>query len=244
MDAVDDSVRDVMQVCRNGHVTTDLLRNCPEHGLTHCDRCGAATMDRCLTCGQELPGAIAVPGFQPVGVRRPPLYCAACGAAFPWTVQPHPAAPEPLATLEALLRRLPRVIRHLRVRHGNRPPFQVVDESDLEDLLRALLPLHFDDVRPQCRTPRYSRVTRTDFLLAPEQLAVAAKFVSPEVGEPQLIEQFQEDAVHYRAQRNCSTLVGFLYDPEGLLRTLPWLMAGGARNDDHLEVRCVVGTYP
>ena len=51
----------------------------------------------------------------------------------------HPAC-GPLALLEELLRRLPRVIRQLRTRQGDRPPLRVEDERDLEDLLRALLP--------------------------------------------------------------------------------------------------------
>ena len=42
----------------------------------------------------------------------------------------------------------------------------------LDDLMRAVLPLHFDDVRPQGRTPHYAAGTRTDFLLAPERVAV------------------------------------------------------------------------
>ena len=46
------SATDVMQVCRNGHVITDLLRNSPERRLTHCDRCGATTLDRCENAGQ------------------------------------------------------------------------------------------------------------------------------------------------------------------------------------------------
>src|SRR5262249_19589729 len=145
---------------------TDLLRSCPERALAHCDRCGAATLDSCQTCGRELPGAIAVPGLHPVGARRPPLYCPACGAAFPWAHPPRPATAEPLDSLEGMLRRLPRAVRQLRVRQGDRPAFRVVDEKDLEDLLRALLPLYFDDVRPQSRTPRYAACTRTDFLLA------------------------------------------------------------------------------
>ena len=44
-------IADVMQVCRNGHVITDMLRAHPESGLSHCDRCGAPTLDRCLTYG-------------------------------------------------------------------------------------------------------------------------------------------------------------------------------------------------
>src|SRR5439155_22287511 len=125
--------QDVMQVCRNGHVITDLLRSCPANGLAHCDRCGEATLDRCPNCGQELPGAVLLPGLTPVGARQPPLFCSVCGAAFPW-VRPD-AAPSStaLAQLEALLRRVPRVVRQLRVRQDGRPPFRVEDEKDLED---------------------------------------------------------------------------------------------------------------
>jgi hypothetical protein len=240
MAAPDDPVQDVMQVCRNGHVITDLLRTCPERGLSHCDRCGATTLDRCLTCGGEIAGALVVPGLQPVGVRRPPMYCAACGGAFPWTDRRHPDPREPLGLLEAMLRNLPRTVRQLRVRHGDRPPFRVADEHDLEDLLRALLPLHFDDVRPQCRTPRYATDTRTDFLLAPEHIVIAAKLIRADVREPQFAEQLREDAAHYRALPNCTTLVVYVHDPEALVRE-PQTLATGAQGEGELRVRCVVG---
>jgi hypothetical protein len=236
-----DPIQDVMQVCRNGHVITDLLRSCPERGLSHCDRCGATTLDRCLTCGGEIAGALVVPGLQPVGVPRPPLYCAACGGAFPWTERRRPDPREPLGVLEAMLRNLPRTVRQLRVRHGDRPPFRVADEHDLEDLLRALLPLHFHDVRPQCRTPRYSAGTRTDFLLAPERIAVAAKFARADLREPQLIEQLREDADHYRAHGSCRTLVAYVHDPEGVLRDPQALSAACTQSEGDLRVRCLVG---
>ncbi len=223
-----------MQACRNGHVITDLLRTCPERARTHCDRCGAATMDRCETCGHELPGAAVVPGLQPVGVRPAPAFCSACGAAFPWTRERRPPKRESLVILDNLLRRLPLVIRQLRVRHSDRPPFRVVDEKDLEDLLRALLPLHFEDIRPECRTPSYASGTRMDFLLAKEGIALTAK-----LAQPRIVEQAVEDAAYYRAGRKCRTLVVFIYDPEASLREPCLPQAAGAENDGELEVRCV-----
>ena len=240
---VEDSLQDVMQVCRNGHVITDLLRSNPERGLSHCDRCGAGTLERCLTCGHELTGAIAVPGLQPVGIRQPPLYCSACGVAFPWTGRPRTVVKGSLANLENLLRRLPRVIRQLRDRHGDRPPFRVVDERDLEDLLRSLLPLHFDDIRPQSRTPRYSARTRTDFLLEPERIVVTVKIARTATREAQLAKQLQEDVEHYMAQEECRTLVAFIYDPEGLLRDVKTLTCGCDGKTDAFELRCVVGAF-
>jgi hypothetical protein len=211
-------VPDVMQVCENGHVITDLLYTHPDAGRTHCDRCGAATLERCPTCAAELPGAIPVPGLVPVGDRRPPQHCPTCGAAFPWTEQRGRShRRSAVATLEGLLRRLPNAIRELRWRHGDRPAFCVRDDYDLEDLLRALLPLHFDDVRPESRTPHYAAATRTDFLLAREGIAVCLKFVPSGADERQFAPQFAEDITYYRGRPSCLHLVVFFYDPEQLL---------------------------
>jgi len=237
MSHIVENMQDVMQVCRRGHVITDLLRSCPERSLTHCDRCGAITLERCPTCGRELPGALIVPGLQPIGARQPPAYCATCGAAFPWTKQRHRPKTEALAVLENMLERLPQVIRQLRVRHSDRPPFRVADEKDLEDLLRSLLPLHFDDIRPECRTPSYAAGTRTDFLLAAERIAIAIK-----LAQPRILEQLPEDAAYYRRERKCRTLVAFIYDPEASLREPCAPPAPGAEDDEEPEVRCVIGS--
>ena len=234
MKALADEVQDVMQVCRNGHVITDRLRSDPERALTHCDRCGATTLDCCQTCGRELPGAIVVPGLHPVGVRQPPCYCPTCGAAFPWTLRRRPPKREAVSILETMLRRLPLVIRQLRSRHGDRPPFRVVDEHDLEDVLRSLLPLHFDDIRPECRTPSYAADTRTDFLLAPENIAIAIKLV-----KPNLMQQVQEDVAYYQRERKGRTLLVFVYDPESIFREPPQL---DTTCGDEPEVRWVIGS--
>ncbi len=176
-----------------------------------------------------------MPGLQPVWVRPAPAFCSLCGAAFPWTKKKQPPKREALVILETLLRRLPLVIRQLRVRHDDRPPFRVVDERDLEDLLRALLPLHFDGIRPECRTPSYATRTRTDFLLAPEGIALTIK-----LAQPRLVEQVAEDAAYYRAERKCRTLLVFVYDPEASLREP--LPTAGAESGEEPEVRWVVGS--
>src|SRR5262249_22287726 len=103
--------QDVMQVCRNGHVVTDRLHGCPEAGRGHCDRCGAAALDRCLACGKEMAGAVSIPGLLPVGGGQPPQYCSTCGAAFPWATRRQPPEADPSFQLDKLLRRLPRVVQ-------------------------------------------------------------------------------------------------------------------------------------
>jgi hypothetical protein len=235
-----ESALDVMQVCRNGHVITDRLRSDPDSGRAHCDRCGAATLNRCATCGADLPAAAAVAGLVPIGTWPAPRCCPRCGAVFPWGRKPRPAL-EPLALLETLLRRLPLVVRQLRWRQSDRQPFKVDDERDLEDLVRSVLPLRFDDVRPENRTPAYSPCTRTDLLLAAEKIAITVKYVRPGLSETQLAQQWQEDIAYYGKRGGCKTLVGFAYDPEGLLRDVQLLSSISAEGVENLEVRFVVG---
>jgi hypothetical protein len=139
--------------------------------------------------------------------------------------------------LENLLRRLPLVIRQLRVRHGDRTPFRVMDEQDLEDLLRALLPLHFEDIRPECRTPRYASGTRTDYLLTADSIAVTLKLAQPRVWE-----QVAEDTAYYRGDPKCRTLVVFIYDPEASIREPALPPETGPENMEGSQVRCVIAT--
>jgi hypothetical protein len=188
-----------------------------------------------------MAGAVSITGLLPVGGRQPPQYCSTCGAAFPWAARRQPPEADPSFQLDRLLRRLPRVVQQLRSRWGDRPPFRVEDERDLEDLLRALLPLYFDDVRPESRTPRYAPTTRTDFLLARECIAVTVKSALPPVGERQLAEEWREDVAYWHGQSNCRMLIGFVYDPEGRLRDPRAYEAALAFREDAWEARCVIG---
>jgi hypothetical protein len=148
----------------------------------------------------------------------------------------------PIPTLETFLRRLPAVIRQLRFRQGERPPFVVEDERDLEDLLRSLLPLHFEDVRPESRTPGYAPGTRTDFVLASHRIALLAKHATVETGERHLARQLLEDVAYYERQKSCRTVVGFVYDPELLLRDPRQTETAWSKLHPDLQVRGVIAS--
>jgi hypothetical protein len=233
--------RDVMQVCLRGHVITDLLATHPEHGLPHCDRCGAATISQCPTCGDDLPGAAAPSGLPTIGQRSAPQHCPSCGAAFPWSealVQPTDANSVELLT--AVLRRLPAAVRQLRDRHDGRPTVRVVDGYDLEDLLRAILHLHFDEVRRELRTPGYSFGVRTDFIVGHDRIAVACKLVKSDMRERELVLEVQEDIAYYESL-DCDHLIVLIHDPEQVLPDprqfeAAWSQSGG------LNARCVVAS--
>jgi hypothetical protein len=235
-----ETVRDVMQVCLGGHVITDVLASHPEQGLAHCDRCGAPTISRCPTCGDEIPGAAPLAGLMPIGRRPAPAHCPGCGAAFPWAERPVAApAPETLSILEMLLRRLPLAIRQLRDRHDGRPTLRVEDEYDLEDLLRAVLHLHFDDVRRESRTPGYSPTVRTDFVVGPERVAVTVKVVRSTGNEKALVREIREDIAYYQRQPEYGGLALLIYDPEQTIGD-PRRMEIALDAADSLSVCCVV----
>jgi hypothetical protein len=235
--------RDVMQVCLGGHVITDVLASYPEQGVRNCIYCGAPTISRCPTCGEEIPGAAPLPGMVTIGHRVAPQHCPRCGAAFPWAGIPMPGdTPDTLLKLESLLRRLPHAIRQLRERHGSRPTLRVQDEHDLEDLLRVVLHLHFDDVRRECRTPSHAERTRTDFIVGPERVAVTVKLVQTAGCERSLLKALHEDCAYYARRAGCGGIIALIYDPERRLCSARRFEAACNRAGDGRDRRCVVAS--
>jgi hypothetical protein len=225
--------RDVMLVCRNGHVITDRLRARPDLRHIRCDVCGVDTFERCPTCDRELPGAPVLDGPGPVGAWPAPDACPGCGAAFPWSAA-GPPCDDPLTELDRLLRRVPRIVRGLRPRFG-----KVADDRDLSDLLRAVLPVSFDYVFPMARTPRYAAATRMDFRLGPTRIAVVGHRITRDVGEAELRDRWTEDARDLEVT-DVETLMVFAYDPEGRLPDPRRVESVGSWDEGGLRVRCVV----
>jgi hypothetical protein len=75
-----------------------------------------------------------------------------------------------------LAERLHAVVRQLRERREKRPTLDVTDEYDVQDLLHALLRIHFDDIRKEEWTPSYAGgASRMDFLLPEIETVVETK---------------------------------------------------------------------
>lgn len=111
------------------------------------------------------------------------------------------------------------VARQLRIRHAGRHTLEISDEYDVQDLLGALLRLDFDDVRPEEWTPSYAGgSSRMDFLLKRERIVVEVKKTRAGLSDRELGEQLIIDIARYKASPDCSTLVCFVYDPEGIVK--------------------------
>jgi hypothetical protein len=132
------------------------------------------------------------------------------------TSQSPQAGPDPVELVKTLCYRFHSVARQLRLRGEYRGTLSVEDEIDVQDLLHALLRIQFEDIGTDEWTPSYSGgAPRTTFLLNDSRLAVIVKKTRPGLNAKDLTDQLRIDAERYRSHDRCTTLLCFIYDPEG-----------------------------
>lgn len=126
------------------------------------------------------------------------------------------AASDPVALVKFVCGRFHAVVRQLRLRGEHRATLQVEDEIDVQDLLHALLRVQFNDIDTDEWTPSYSSgALRTTLLLDESRLAVIVKKTRPGLTAKDLTDQLRVDAARYRFHGRCTTLLFFMYDPDG-----------------------------
>jgi len=121
-----------------------------------------------------------------------------------------------LNLIERLCLRFHAAARQLQERYAGRDTLTINDEYDVQDLLHAVLRLHFDDIRAEEWTPSYAGgSSRVDFLLKAEQIVLEVKKTRASMKSKDLGEQLIIDRARYEIHPDCKTLVCFVYDPEG-----------------------------
>ena len=111
------------------------------------------------------------------------------------------------------------IARQLLDRREDRPTLEVTDEYDVQDLLHALLRVHFDDVRSEEWTPSYAgRSSRMDFLLKADEIVVETKMTREGLDAGKVGDQLTVDAAHYKGHADCKTLICFVYDPHNRIK--------------------------
>jgi REase_DpnII-MboI len=120
--------------------------------------------------------------------------------------------------VEAACRRLPLAIRSMQRRYADRTPIVITDEYDVQDLLRTILVVMFEDVRPEEWTPSYAGgSSRMDFLLKREQLVIETKVTRSGHDARSIRDELAVDLLRYQAHPDCKILVCLVYDPNGLI---------------------------
>ena len=122
----------------------------------------------------------------------------------------------PVELVKTLCYRFHSVARQLRLRGEYRATLSVEDEIDVQDLLHALLRIQFDDIDTEEWTPSYAEgAPRTTFLLNDNQLAVLVKKTRNGLTTKDLTEQLRVDTERYLTKSRCTSLLCFIYDPDG-----------------------------
>lgn len=143
----------------------------------------------------------------------------------------------PKELLKFVCERIPLMIGELRTRHDNRSTLDVKDEYDVQDLLRGLLQLFFDDVRPEEYTPSYAgKSTRMDFLLKDEATVIEVKMTRNGLGARELGEQLILDIAHYKSHPNCRELYCLVYDPEARIKNPRGIEKDLSESSNELQV--------
>jgi hypothetical protein len=146
-----------------------------------------------------------------------------------------------LVTVNVLCVRFHLVASQLRDRYADRSTLDVSDEYDVQDLLHALLKIHFEDVRPEEWTPSYAgKSSRMDFLLKKEQLIVEVKKTRQKLADKEVGSQLIEDIARYRKHPDCKTLVCFVYDPDRRITNPRGIEADLSQSDSDFVVHVVV----
>ena len=129
---------------------------------------------------------------------------------------PQAGSSDAVELVRVLCRRFHSVARQLRLRGEYRATVSVEDELDVQDLLHALLRIQFDDIGTEEWTPSYAEgASRTTFLLNDNRLAVLVKKTRNGLTAKDLTEQLRIDTERYRTKSRCTSLLCFIYDPEG-----------------------------
>ena len=179
-----------------------------------------ASLPGASSCRQDLLKAAAISQPQLLGAAERAIFAIALHDAVLSTVgsiELHPASGAQF--ILGLCRRFPAFIRELGRRHNQRAPFEVNDEYDLQDLLRAILRVHFSDVRPEEWNPSYGDTqSRSDFLLKPERIVIETKMTRANLRQREVVDELAIDKVKYQGHPDCETLICFVYDPDLRLR--------------------------
>ncbi len=129
--------------------------------------------------------------------------------------QPPTVLESPSKTIESLFCKFHSVASEIARRHEGRNSLTIGDEYDVQDLLRGLLKIYFDDIRDEEYTPSYGGCcSRMDLLLKKEQIVIETKMLRESLTQKKVRDELIIDKAHYRVHQDCKKLYCLVYDLE------------------------------
>lgn len=136
------------------------------------------------------------------------------------------------------------VAKQLKHRFNNRDTIELNDEYDVQDLLHALLKLHFDDVRPEEWTPSYAGGNkRMDFLIKDEEIAIEVKMTRKGLKDKEVGDQLIIDIANYQTHPNCKKLYCFVYDKDELIGNPRGLEKDLEKAPSNIDIKVFIRPY-
>lgn len=155
-----------------------------------------------------------------------------------------PQEGSPLSLVLNILNRFPTFVRQLKRRYNGRAPLEVNDEYDVQDLIYALLTLHFNDIRAEEYTPSFAgAASRQDFLLKKEKIVIEVKKTRESLGAGKVGGELLIDMARYRAHQDCDTLILFVYDPDCYINNLLGVKTDLESKDAEGKVKVVIAQF-
>ena len=144
--------------------------------------------------------------------------------------------------LDTIMNRFHSVVMQIRKRHESRETIDISDEYDVQDLFHSLLKLYFSDVRPEEWNPSYAGgSSRSDFLLPEINTIIEVKKTRQSMSDKDLGEQLIIDIAKYKKHPQCSSLICFVYDPEGRVSNPRGIENDLNSCDSDIDVRTIIG---
>lgn len=132
------------------------------------------------------------------------------------------------------------VLQMNRSRSG-RASVDVRNEFDVQDILYALLRLHFSDIRDEEFVRSHAGAnSRMDFLLFDDEIGIEVKMARETLKDGKLGDELIVDINHYAQHEGCKYLICFVYDPLHLVKNPAALKKGIERDVGPLKVRMVI----
>lgn len=134
------------------------------------------------------------------------------------TISPDSQSVDYDSTLTNIFNRFQKVEQQLARRYNSRETLRIKDEYDVQNLLHALLKLHFNDIRAEEYTPSYAGSSkRMDFLLNDDQIVIEVKMTRAGLNDKKVGEELTIDIAHYKSHPKCKKIYCFVYDKDCLI---------------------------
>ena len=154
-------------------------------------------------------------------------------------------ATDQIARLKDILQNFDTFCIQLNRRRQGRAGMAIDDEYDVQDILHAILKLHFKDVSAEVVAPQFAGASsRMDFLLRNEEIAIEVKKTRRGLNDRQLGDELLIDVARYSTHEKCQHLIFFIYDPERRIENPQTFISDLANLEGNIKAEVVFSPVP